>query len=736
MDSQTEEKAADEAISAGTLQNEAVLDEEKQDDADISFADLGLDEATLAAVARKGFVTPSPIQVLAIPRLLGGESNIIARARTGTGKTAAFGLPLIQKLREETGSVRALILEPTRELAIQTCTELQSFTEGRCPRTCVVYGGASYTTQIRDLRRGSEIVVGTPGRIQDHLERGTLDISKIEYFILDEGDEMLDMGFIEDIEDIFQQANPDSRILLFSATMPAPILRIAGQFMGDYEIVEEEGAIDEPLLIDQKFWVLKESEKIDALVRLIDISDDFYGIVFTQTKSDADHVSRALDEKGYEVAALHGDIAQSQREKIIARFRSKKTRVLVATDVAARGIDISGLSHVVNYSLPFDGATYVHRIGRTGRAGSEGTAVTFVCPNETRKLGFLQRAVRKASKGEMHEEPIPSIDEVLSKKRERLFAELRKKIGLNAEKAAGASEVRQDGAEEAGATPAEGQTEAGQSAEAQDAAAESAAPAEAAGAVPQEQDAMESSGAEAAEPDTAEPAPDAARSALVKTPAQFERMAAELCEGNDAQEVLAAVLSVMYGSMLDRSRYGKVQSRGNGGGAAPDPNQTRLYVQLGRRDGYNPREIADYFSGLLHIPEQLVDRIDVSTNFSLVSLPKEAARRALDLANAGGSVPHMHVDVREGGARRENSGGGYGGRRDRGFGGRDRKFGGRGDFGRGGFGHERGRDYDEGRRGGRGFKSRSSRPNFHTPTERSGSAGLYRSKRPGGAERF
>ncbi|MDE5898810.1 MAG: DEAD/DEAH box helicase, partial [Treponemataceae bacterium] len=340
MDSQTEEKAADEAISAGTLQNEAVLDEEKQDDADISFADLGLDEATLAAVARKGFVTPSPIQVLAIPRLLGGESNIIARARTGTGKTAAFGLPLIQKLREETGSVRALILEPTRELAIQTCTELQSFTEGRCPRTCVVYGGASYTTQIRDLRRGSEIVVGTPGRIQDHLERGTLDISKIEYFILDEGDEMLDMGFIEDIEDIFQQANPDSRILLFSATMPAPILRIAGQFMGDYEIVEEEGAIDEPLLIDQKFWVLKESEKIDALVRLIDISDDFYGIVFTQTKSDADHVSRALDEKGYEVAALHGDIAQSQREKIIARFRSKKTRVVVETDFAARGIDI------------------------------------------------------------------------------------------------------------------------------------------------------------------------------------------------------------------------------------------------------------------------------------------------------------------------------------------------------------------------------------------------------------
>lgn len=203
---------------------------------EISFEDLGLDEQTLAAVARKGFVTPSPIQVLAIPRLLNGDANVIARARTGTGKTAAFGLPLVQKLRDGSDHVQALILEPTRELAVQTCTEMQSFTEGKCPRTCVLYGGASMSLQIRELRRGAEIVVGTPGRIQDHIERGTLDISKIDYFILDEGDEMLDMGFIDDIEAIFQKANPSSRILLFSATMPAPILKIAQKFMGEYEI--------------------------------------------------------------------------------------------------------------------------------------------------------------------------------------------------------------------------------------------------------------------------------------------------------------------------------------------------------------------------------------------------------------------------------------------------------------------------------------------------------------------
>ena len=220
------------------VENESADDFHEAESDEISFSDLGLDEKTLAAVERKGFKTPSPIQVLAIPRLLNGDANIIARARTGTGKTAAFGLPIIQNIRDGEGAVKALILEPTRELAIQTCTEIQSFTDGSTPRTCVLYGGASYATQIRELRRGTEIVVGTPGRIQDHLERGTLDISKIDYFILDEGDEMLDMGFIDDIEAIFEQANPESRILLFSATMPEPILKIAGKFMGDYEIVE------------------------------------------------------------------------------------------------------------------------------------------------------------------------------------------------------------------------------------------------------------------------------------------------------------------------------------------------------------------------------------------------------------------------------------------------------------------------------------------------------------------
>jgi ATP-dependent RNA helicase DeaD len=682
---------------------------------EISFEDLGLDEQTLAAVARKGFVTPSPIQVLAIPRLLNGDANVIARARTGTGKTAAFGLPLVQKLREGSNSVQALILEPTRELAMQTCTEMQSFTEGKSPRTCVVYGGASMGQQIRDLRRGSEIVVGTPGRIQDHIERGTLDISKIDYFILDEGDEMLDMGFVDDIEAIFKKANPASRILLFSATMPAPILKIAQKFMGEYEIVEEEGVVDEPLLIEQKYWVMRESEKIEALVRLIDYSDDFYGLVFTQTKMDADNVSRQLDERGYDVAALHGDIAQNQREKILARFRTRKTRILVATDVAARGIDITGLSHVVNYSLPFDGATYVHRIGRTGRAGAAGTAITFVRPEERRKLSYMQNTVRKSTKGELKEDFVPSVEDVLDKKRARLFTQLKIDIGLD----------RSVPAQTADDSSLSDNDELVPIDTSIISAAEDGTVSEGFA------DVNAAAGLEAAEQQPVEQTPQ-----VIKAPVQFADMAAKLCENNDPMQILAAVMSVMYGKSLDKKRYGSINSvrqSGSDRGAASSDDQTRLYVQMGRRDGYTPRAIADYFSDLLHIPGRFVDRIDISANFTLLSLPAASAKKALDLSKRDSSIPHMHADSKE------NDGfeGGRGGfRGDRG-GAREDRGGRRGGFSdRGGRGRPaRGDKGDSGSFGAKPYKAHG-RPNVHTPTERSGSAGLYRKKSSERAERF
>ena len=656
--------------------------EEEDSSDEVSFADLGLDQDTLKAVEKKGFKVPSPIQVLAIPRLLNGDTNLIARARTGTGKTAAFGLPIIQSIKEKSDKVQALILEPTRELAIQTCEEMQSFASKSFPRTTVLYGGASYVSQIRELKKGCEIVVGTPGRIKDHLERKTLDLSKIKYFILDEGDEMLDMGFIDDIREIFQQANQDARILLFSATMPAPILKIAADFMGEYDIIEEAKVVEEPLLIDQKYWVVKESEKIEALVRLIDISPDFYGVVFTQTKMDADNVTRQLDMRGYEADALHGDIMQNQREKVLERLKMKKTRILVATDVAARGIDIKDLTHVVNYSLPFDAATYVHRIGRTGRAGKEGIAVTFVRPEERRKLRFLTSAVAKASKGELKEGTIPTVNEVLSIKQKRLFEELKDKIFVRAENAAQPADIVSE----------------------------------------------DNTTSEAADPTPQSPALTVNTEAL---PLFFNDFAAELTSGQDANQVLAAVLSVMYGDKLSPKHYGRI-SVSKERDFTPRGDQTRIFVSLGKKDGYRAKEIADYFSKLLHIPGRMVDQIDVAQQFSLLSLPVASARKAIELSKSDKNLPHMHVDNKEEGRGSRRGGRDFSGRD---FGGRD-DFGGRsrGDFRGRGFSADRGRR--EPREG-----SRSSRPNTHSHTERNSSRAASRKGasafvKSGKAERF
>ena len=553
----------------------------------ISFEDLGLDELTLKAVEAKGFEVPSPIQVLAIPRLLEGDANLIAKARTGTGKTAAFGLPLVQKIREDKGFPQALILTPTRELCLQVCKEIQSFSSDNFPRMASVYGGQSMGEQIRNLKKGVEIVVGTPGRVKDHIERGTLKLENISYFILDEADEMLDMGFIEDIEEIFGHANPDSRILLFSATMPPQILKIASQFMGDYEVIEEEKRPEEPLLTEQRYWVVRENEKIEALVRLIDISPDFYGLVFTQTKVDADSVCKQLDEKGYEVAALHGDIPQAQREKILYRFRNKKTRVLVATDVAARGIDIEGLTHVVNYALPFDVPTYVHRIGRTGRAGAKGLAFTFVRPEERRKLEFIKQAAFKSTKGKLTEEEIPSVKEVLKIKEKKLFEQMQSQLGF---------------------LKPENETEN-----------------------------PDSSNTENQVETVSVEAPKKQENAT------FEKMAQILCETRDPMEVLSEVLALSYGKSLDPKRYGeitplKVFNQGR---------QIRLYVQMGRKDGYSPKDIANYFSKLLKIPQRMVDRIDLSEKFVLVSLPYQAGMDLVARAKKDKSLPSMHIDSKE-----------------------------------------------------------------------------------------
>ena len=557
---------------------------------DISFRDLGLDESVLNAVAAKGFEEPTPIQVLAIPRLLNGDANVIAKARTGTGKTAAYGLPLVQKLREPREKPRALVLVPTRELALQVASEIESFKEGTHPRITTVYGGASIVEQLRNLKRGCEIVAGTPGRVIDHLERGSLNLDSIEYFILDEADEMLNMGFIEDIETIFKKANPDSRVLMFSATMPKQILKIAADFMGEYEIVEEE-ASEEPLpLTEQFFWMVGEEDKSEALVRLIDTAENFYGLVFCQTKVDADAVAKELDERHYEAAALHGDIPQGQREKILSRFRAGKTRILVATDVAARGIDIEGITHVVNYSIPYDGPTYTHRIGRTGRAGAKGTAVSFIRPNERRRIDYLRRHAR----GELQEGKIPSIEKVLAQKQERLFSDLRRQLDtVRAEHT-----VNKPFIELARELLAENKASFA----------------------------------------TAE------ENAIVSYTENTESSVKNI----DSTEVLAAVLQLHYGSVLSASHYRniKVPRNEDKRGKSSGGNTIRLYIGLGRKDGTSKRSLAQFFSTLLSIPEHAVDRIELFDRFSLADLPADAAHEALRLSKKKANMPHIHIDTK------------------------------------------------------------------------------------------
>lgn len=382
-----------------------------------SFRVLGLSDKTLEALSEKGFSEPTDIQRECIPLLLENKLDVIGQARTGTGKTAAFALPILETIDEKDKSTQALILAPTRELAMQVASEIDSLKGKREISVDAIYGGTSYENQFKKLKKGLQIVVGTPGRIQDHLDRGTLDISKISFAVLDEADEMLDMGFVDDIEKILANSPKDKRMLLFSATMPDPILRLAENFMRDYTVVRIKKQESEEVLTEQYYYDLRESDKMEALCRIIDYSDDFYGIVFCKTKVQCEEIGRKLSERGYNAEALHGDLSQKQREIILQNLRDHKIKILVATDVAARGIDVQELTHVINFTIPQDPEVYIHRIGRTGRAGKKGTAITFVTPSEARKFGFIKRISRMS----IEKGTLPSSNDIILKKKERIL---------------------------------------------------------------------------------------------------------------------------------------------------------------------------------------------------------------------------------------------------------------------------------------------------------------------------
>lgn len=386
-----------------------------------TFADLGLSASTLEAISKKGFEEPTEIQAKAIPHLLSSDQDVIAQAQTGTGKTATFGLVFTDKLIPgKSKHPQAIVLAPTRELAVQISEELNSLKGDKKLSIVPIYGGQSWGMQTKHLRNGVDIVVGTPGRVMEHLQKKTLSIKEADYFVLDEADEMLNMGFIDDIEDILKHTKPERKTLLFSATMPKRIADLAQKYMTNSVNIKTQKDKIANNAVDQIYFEVHRQDKFEALCRIIDMEDEFYGIIFCRTKTDSDEVNKHLNDRGYRSEAFHGDVSQDRRNQILRNFKDKKTEILVATDVAARGIDVKDLTHVINHALPQNSESYVHRIGRTGRAGKEGKAITLITPAEFRKLKmFEHHAKANIEKGAL---PDPTV--MVELKKEKILKDL------------------------------------------------------------------------------------------------------------------------------------------------------------------------------------------------------------------------------------------------------------------------------------------------------------------------
>ena len=382
-----------------------------------TFNEFGLEPKVLQAITELGFEESTPIQDQSIPIAMSGR-DMIGQAQTGTGKTAAFGIPLINKIPTKEERIVALIMTPTRELAIQVSEEIGKLTKYKGLRSLPIYGGQEIGRQIRALKKKPQIIIGTPGRLLDHINRKTIRLDDVQTVILDEADEMLDMGFMDDIQNILKQVPDERQTLLFSATMPANIKKLAQQFLKDPEHVSVIPKQVTAPSIEQAYIELNERQKFEALSRLLDMESPDLAIIFGRTKRRVDELSEALQKRGYSADGLHGDLSQNQRDNVMRKFRDGSIDVLVATDVAARGLDVTGVTHVINFDLPQDPESYVHRIGRTGRAGKEGKAWSFVTPREIDHLHFIERVTRQR----MTRKPLPTISEAIEGK-QRITAE-------------------------------------------------------------------------------------------------------------------------------------------------------------------------------------------------------------------------------------------------------------------------------------------------------------------------
>ncbi|KQX71710.1 MULTISPECIES: DEAD/DEAH box helicase [Aeromicrobium] len=394
-------------------------------DATPTFADLGLVDVLVDRLSALGYETPTPIQARAIPTLLEGK-DVVGLAQTGTGKTAAFALPILQKIDPKNAKTQAIVLAPTRELALQVCEAVTAYAVN-IPgvRVLPVYGGQGYGFQLQGLQRGAHIVVGTPGRVIDHLERGSLDLTALEFLVLDEADEMLNMGFAEDVERILADTPEYKQVALFSATMPKMIRSLAKKYLHDPVDIATPKATTSTATVRQRWIQVSHHHKVDALTRLLEVETGDGMIVFVRTKSATEELADKLRTRGYTAAALNGDLVQAQRERTVSQLKGGQIDIIVATDVAARGLDVERITHVVNYDIPHDTEAYVHRIGRTGRAGRTGEAILFVTPRERRMLS----AIEKVSGRPVEEMSVPSAEEVNERRAGRFAQAITSSMG-------------------------------------------------------------------------------------------------------------------------------------------------------------------------------------------------------------------------------------------------------------------------------------------------------------------
>lgn len=383
----------------------------------MTFEALGLRDELVQAVTAKGYEQPTPIQTNAIPALLQG-GDIIGQAQTGTGKTAAFSLPMLQQLDPRSRYVQGLVLTPTRELALQVAGAIEQYGAQLGARVAAIYGGASYLRQMRDLEQGAQIVVGTPGRLIDLIERGKLKLNKVRFLVLDEADEMLKMGFVDDVERILRETPEERQTALFSATMPDPIRRLADRYLRDPQMIAVPTKTLTVSQTEQRYYLVHEQSKLAALSRIIEVEDINSALIFARTKLRTAELTESLQARGFGAEVLNGDLSQEARETVLRRFRNGQITFLVATDVVARGVDIQSVSHVINYDIPQDAEDYVHRIGRTGRAGRAGVAITLVTPREGRWLREIEHYTRQ----KIEQAKLPAIEDVLAV-RDRRFTD-------------------------------------------------------------------------------------------------------------------------------------------------------------------------------------------------------------------------------------------------------------------------------------------------------------------------